>query len=60
MTIGSVTDKALMVGAPVGAVTSPWWFDHLNAVSGTTVLVCAAGVALIRLWIAIRDLRHKE
>lgn len=55
MSLGSAADKALVVGAPVGAVTAPWWMDHLNTAGTTIVLVTAAVVGLCRAYIAIRD-----
>ncbi len=55
MSIGSAADKALVAGAAVGAVTSPWWVEYLNTASLTIVAVTAAVVGLCRAYIAMRD-----
>jgi hypothetical protein len=54
MSLGSITDKTLIVGG----ASSPWWLDHVNTIGGVTIVVTGSLIGLIRLWIAIRDLRN--
>ncbi len=51
---GGITDKALVTAA----LTAPWWVDHVNTVATVIIAVTGAIVGIIRLWIAIRDLRR--
>lgn len=42
------------------AVTAPWWLEYLNTIATSVVVVTGAMIGVIRLWIAIRDLRNKR
>ncbi len=54
--LGPAVDKALIVGT----VSSPWWLEHVNTIGGAIIVVTGALIGLVRLWIAIRDLRNKK
>lgn len=54
--LGPSIDKGLIVGT----VSAPWWLEHVNTIGGAIIVVTGALIGLIRLWIALRDLRNKK
>ena len=54
--IGAAIDKGLVIAA----ATSPIWIDYITTGAAIVIAVTGAGIGLIRLWIAIRDLRNKK
>lgn len=54
--VGPAIDKGLVVAA----ASAPWWVEHVTTGAAVIIAVTGAMIGLIRLWIAIRDLRNKK